>query len=323
MSQGDRPVFVVGLGRSGTSLTRSLINDHGEIAIAPEIHFLDHWMPKFRRIDIAREFDSFWTSFILGKHFPRLGIDPQQTRSVILADEPPSWRHIFRTLHAQHAEHLARPRWGEKTPVYFRHIGQLLDWFPGASIVFLLRDPRGLAASHKAVDTEWADLDPSHVARSWMESVRILSSWSVEPRVRLFRYEDIVTAPTQTLAELFRFLGSEYEPTLTDRQPMDLRENGSFAPDAAVEASHIDKWRERLSARDVETIEHICGRTMDDHGYERVSDGLGAKALMQLRLATARRDLIRAARVVNQPREATYRISIRIRRRFEHHSSAH
>ena len=324
MSQRERPVFVVGLGRSGTSLTRSLINDHGEIAIAPEIHFLDHWMPKFRRIDIAREFDSFWTSFILGKHFPRLRIESAGDSVRHLGERAPVMgAHLPDTAHATRRT-LGPASLGREDsrllPTY-RTASGLVSW--SLHRVLAARSTgRGCIPSGGRHRMGGSSILHTSRGAGW-RAYGYLRSWSAEPRVQLFRYEDIVSAPRETLAELFRFLGSEYEPTLTKRHPMVLRENGSFAPGAAVEATHIDRWRERLSPRDVAAIEHICGRAMDNHGYERVSDGLGAKALMQLRLASARRDLVRAARVVNQPREVTYRISIRIRRRFENHSSAH
>jgi len=167
------------------------------------------------------------------------------------------------------------------------------------------------------VDTEWANLDPAHVAETWLESVRILKSWANEPRVRLFRYEDIVTFPNETLEELFLFLGTQFDPGLLElrRSGERLRANGSFGPGAPISAAHVDKWQERLSGRDVSVIEHIAGPVMDTYGYKRVSTGLGARTLTQLQLARARRNVMRVARALKEPREAVYRLSGRVRRR--------
>jgi hypothetical protein len=311
------PVFIVGLGRSGTSLTRSLINGHPGFAVAPEIHFLDHWMPRFRRVDPARDFDVFWSSFVAGKHFPRLQIDAGETRAAILAQGAPSWMETYRTLLIRHAGARGRSRWGEKTPVYFRHLSQLLGWFPDACIVFLVRDPRGVAASHQVVDTDWADPDPAHVAKSWVQSVRIMQSWASDPRVRLVRYEDIVAAPTDTLRELFHFLGEDFDPDVLERrhQVGALRENGSLTPGAPVSAAHVDKWRERLSSRDVSIVEHIAGGMMECHDYQRVSTGPGMRTLTQVQIMSARRNAVRATRALKEPRKAMHRVSSRVRRR--------
>jgi hypothetical protein len=213
---------------------------------------------------------------------------------------------------------MGRPRWGEKTPVYFRHVSQLLRWFPDARVVYLLRDPRGVAASHQVVDTEWADLDPGHVARSWLESVRTLESWTGDPRVRLFRYEDVVAAPSGTLEELFAFIGGDYDgDLLASRGGAEAhRENGSFAPGAPVSAAHVDKWRERLQVRDVSIVEHITGSAMETYGYQRVSTGLGVRTLTRIKVKNAHRNAARIGRALKEPREAIYRVSGRVSRRF-------
>ncbi len=45
----DQPIFVVGFPRPGTTLMRYLLNDHPEQAIAPETHFLGHFVLLSRR----------------------------------------------------------------------------------------------------------------------------------------------------------------------------------------------------------------------------------------------------------------------------------
>jgi len=34
------PIFIVGVGRSGTSLVQSMLNAHSKIAFPPETHFV-------------------------------------------------------------------------------------------------------------------------------------------------------------------------------------------------------------------------------------------------------------------------------------------
>lgn len=315
----EKPVFIVGLGRSGTSLTRSLINGHQTFAIAPEIHFLDHWMPRFRRVDIGRDFDKFWEPFVAGKHFRRLQIDSAEARTAILANGSPTWRDVYRTLLAHHAAALERPRWGEKTPVYFRHISQLLRWFPKACIVYLIRDPRGVAGSHQVVGTEWADLDPDHVAKAWLESVHILKAWARDPRIQPFRYEDIVSVPHETLPKLFHFLGDEFDPALLETRDSPLENGpatGPLSARSAVSANPVYKWQERLSPTQVSIIEHTAGKSMRPYGYEEVGAPLAFRTLTELSIHRTRRNLRRIAHALSEPREALYRLYRRLRRRL-------
>jgi hypothetical protein len=303
-------VFIVGLDRSGTSLTRSLINSQGCFAVAPEIHFLDHWMPKYGSIDLATSFDDFWRAFVYGKHFSRLQIDAINARAAILGDGQPSWRGIYRSLLVMHAAALGRPRWGEKTPVYFRHVPRLLDWFPQAAVVFLVRDPRGVAASHRAVQTDWADLNTGHVARTWVDSVKILESLHDDPQVYGVRYEDVVTEPIATLGRLFRFLETDFDPKVIERSRSGptIRENGSFAPNAGVSAAHVDRWKERLPRRDVSVIEYLARPLMEKYGYQPISDRSAPATFASVRLDRVYWNVDRVKRVLFDPREALFHL---------------
>jgi hypothetical protein len=46
-----------------------------------------------------------------------------------------------------HAERAGKPRWGDKTPMYMRHLGLLERLFPDAQYVHLVRDGRDAALS--------------------------------------------------------------------------------------------------------------------------------------------------------------------------------
>ena len=67
-----------------------------------------------------------------------------------------------------------KPRWGDKTPHYVRHIPTLVNIFPNAQVLHIIRDPR-------------AKLEIS----SYME----------------VRYGQLLENPTETMETVFRFLG--------------------------------------------------------------------------------------------------------------------
>ena len=46
------PIFIIGVGRSGTSLLQSMLNSHSKIAFTPETHFIRSYMSS--NIDIKR-----------------------------------------------------------------------------------------------------------------------------------------------------------------------------------------------------------------------------------------------------------------------------
>jgi hypothetical protein len=63
---------------------------------------------------------------------------------------------LFTTYAAKHA----KPRWGDKTPMYMRHLGLLERLFPDAQYVHLIRDGRDAALA-------FLDMPDGVVTRTW------------------------------------------------------------------------------------------------------------------------------------------------------------
>lgn len=54
---------------------------------------------------------------------------------------------IISGLFEKNARGEGKSRWGDKTPYYVMHLPKLLEWFPDAQIVHLIRDGRDVALS--------------------------------------------------------------------------------------------------------------------------------------------------------------------------------
>jgi hypothetical protein len=151
-AKDDRPIFVVGCPRSGTTLLQVMLHSHPRIAIAPETRFL---LPAYRQRLRFGDLEERPNRLALGKFitgrghlFDNLGLDRKAIVSRI-ADGPPTLGSAIGTVLLAYAERFARPRWGEKRPGYFRHIDVLMRVFPGAQIIHIVRDPRDCVASLK------------------------------------------------------------------------------------------------------------------------------------------------------------------------------
>lgn len=286
-------VFVVGLPRSGTSLVRHLLNGSDAVAIASETHFfgapgtraflqralrggetlLYNQRPSGIRRRIAatgdlrsdagvrQVVDYLYT--IDGQYWRWLHEHVTQEELVqrLLASER-SERALFDLLMALFAG--PKPIRGEKTPHHLFYVPTLLDWFPEAKIVHVLRDPRAVYVSH--------DRKPEFTARrrargglqrlpltqllyigvSWLRAVRLDAHYRQQypARYRLYRFEDLVARPQAQLAALCAFLDVE----LTDAMLQPAFQNSSFAAaanDSAGATSGFDtasaeRWREHV-----------------------------------------------------------------------------
>jgi len=166
------PVFIVGSPRSGTSLLRNILNRHPALAVCGETHF-HHYVYKRRkafgdlrnpqnRQHLVAEFLALW-------RIQRLGMD-LQALSGRLSRDATSYRAFFRSVLEHYAESQGKKRWGEKTPQHVLFTETLCEWYPGAVILHVVRDPRDVVASLQRMP--WAANSVVTNARVWLKCNR-------------------------------------------------------------------------------------------------------------------------------------------------------
>ena len=301
-SNGKGPIFVVGMPRSGTTLMSSLLSAHPSIAIAPETHFLNHWMRLRPGRDPSRreDFESFWEEFSGSERFSYLGIDASAARARILAGGAHGYGEIFAGVLQEYAATMGKPRWGEKTPNHWPYVDVLLGWYPRALIVYMLRDPRAVVAS--LLDTPWAGPNADAHASRWRHSVHNLERWAGDGRVRAVKYEALVAETEPVLRRVCEFLDEEYTPVMLDRSettsPIINRQDWAKAhlrtAQQPVTGANVQKWRSTLSSAQVAVVEHAAGSRMQVYGYLPASQGLSPAQLARLYRDRAARKVGRA-----------------------------
>ncbi|MBX7207084.1 MAG: sulfotransferase [Verrucomicrobiaceae bacterium] len=147
---------------------------------------------------------------------------------------------------------------------------------PDARFIILHRDPRAVAASQMAM----ARKDPTQAAHSisymrhWRKHVtlaRLFSSdSSLGDQVLEVRYEDILLSPKQHAENLAGFLGLDFDPAmLAPGKEQGWESNSSFtSAKGGVDAQAGERWRGKLPAHAVATVEFHCGIEMRNLGYE-------------------------------------------------------
>ena len=299
-------VFVVGLPRSGTTLMRRVLNTHSRIAIAGENNYLGRqlsprgvrddvrrlgdlrddatvrevvtllYSERFQRGTWLRRREEFWTW--VARYLPREELE----RRVLEGER--SERGLFTALLQAHAARRGKPIFGEKTPAHFRWAETLLEWYPRASVVHMLRDPRAVYRSQLkrlARDTTarfyrvLGHVPP--LAKAWI-LVEVAWVWSsavarhrrlarrYPDRYRLVRFEDLVREPASEIERLCEFLGVEFEPAMLEQKVVS---RGDRLGEAGFDAEAADRWRGSLSALETRSLGWLLGRRIEEMGYPR------------------------------------------------------
>ncbi|MEX1295808.1 MAG: sulfotransferase, partial [Candidatus Limnocylindrales bacterium] len=168
------------------------------------------------------------------------------------------------------------------TPAHLDYVDELLGWFPDARVIHCLRDPRAIYVSElrrrseHAVGFPYRQLAsvPALLARfvllevvwAWARAVhrhRALER-RYPGRYRSVRFEDVVSAPEQTIAELCAFLGVELEPRMLEQK---VTSKGAQVGSAGFDAGAAGRWRERIDPGAQAAIDRLLGRRLLEMGY--------------------------------------------------------
>ncbi|WPL15090.1 MULTISPECIES: tetratricopeptide repeat-containing sulfotransferase family protein [Thiorhodovibrio] len=188
------PVFVVGMPRSGTTLTEQILSSHPAIFGAGELDL----MPRLAQLLPA--------VIKKGRPYPTcLGDFTPDLREEAV-------RFYLKGLKQHDSEH---PYVVDKMPHNFMHLGLIALIFPGAKIIHVQRDPRDTALSNyqqnfkaKHAGMGYA-FDLVKIGRQINDYQRIMRHWRAVLPLRIFefRYEDLVADQEIWSRRLLEFVG--------------------------------------------------------------------------------------------------------------------
>ncbi|MEU4562339.1 sulfotransferase [Actinoplanes sp. NPDC023936] len=271
----DRPIFVVGCPRSGTTMLQLMLHAHSRIAIPPETRFLLAGYGKRAEFgdltDAARRRElAGW--IVRTSQFGDLGLDADAVVDAIVA-APPTLGSAFGTVFKMYADRFGKPRWGDKRPLYLRHLPTILRLFPDAQIINIMRDGRDCVSSLK--ETPWKPAEFDTLIDYWSQSAdaSLLAARRYPADVfHQVRYEDLVADPEPYLRKICAFLGEEFEPAMT--QPNQLAsvavpewKTWHTMTHKAPTTERVASWRSRLSEEEVRRCETAFGDRLAKFGY--------------------------------------------------------
>ncbi len=239
----ERPAFLVGAARSGTTLLKLMLDHHPEIEWIGEVHYIVDPLPPGRGFPAAAAYRA-WLEGDRIFRMTGLAVDPG-------LDAPA----LIRSFFAQRQRATGKPIVGG---TLHRRFERVLELWPEARFVHLLRDGRDVARS--CIGMGWSG-NTWHGAAGWVEAER---RWDelcrrLDPaRALEVRYEELVERPEQVLGRICEFLGARFHPAMLDYP----RDSTYGAPDPSL----IHQWR-KAPPLDVRLAEARLGGLLADRGY--------------------------------------------------------
>jgi hypothetical protein len=271
----DRPIFVVGCPRSGTTMLSLMIHAHPRMAMPPESRFLvKEWRKRAKFGDLSTPDQRMKLAKACvrsGSKVRDLGLDPQETLDAILA-APPTMGSAFGTIFKMYADRHGKPRWGDKRPAYYQEVDVLLRLFPDAQIVHIVRDGRSNVASLKKMP--WWPYDSIGSMAAWSQAEycsRRNQKRLPADTFHVIRYESLVADPEPVLHELCRFLDEEFHPAMLE--PSEVRDvvpekktwHGNLKQ--SVNTDQVESWRKGLDPWELGLMETVLRRKLKRWNY--------------------------------------------------------
>ena len=195
-NDADAAIFVVGLPRSGSTLVEQILSSHS---------LVDGTMELSEVISIARELNDL--SHQGHDHYPESMAD-------LTADQIQNYAQRYLD-YAQPLRQQA-PRFVDKQPGNFHHIGLIKTLFPNAKIIDVRRNPMACGWSlykHFFAEGNQFSYDLATIGEYYNDYVELMDHWhAVLPKqILTVNYEDLVNDLPATVDTMLQYCGLKFE----------------------------------------------------------------------------------------------------------------
>ena len=271
-----RPIFIFGCPRSGTSLLSRIVSAHPTIAIPFESHLYENLHAMVKRyggLEDPRKRARLVADILQMEDMKEWTPQPAMDR-VLAAVDRYDFHGIFEALLKTWTLSQGKSRWGEKTPQHAFYWREILAGFPNAQVLYIVRDGRDVALSYR--QAFFGPKHTYHIALRWVKYLQVAQEIKAALGEQAFlqiRYEDLLSNPQQITRRICAFLGEDYSPEMlafyhsdapyrTDRRNADNLHK-------PILTRNTEKWRDRMTHRDLRIFEAIAGPFLERYGYHR------------------------------------------------------
>ena len=249
----ERPVFVLGAPRSGTSMMQWALRQHPNLWGGQESDYL---------IPLVSELERIWE---FGSTRGKLHWLSGQR-----VDLDEFVGHVGIGINALYTNRAKGLRWVEQTPQYTLHLDDMRRLFPGAQFLVMVRDGRQVVESLRNFVNPVPFEEACHIWLRHNQAARDFAAGEHGDHLHFVSYERAVLDTDAEMRQLFEFIGEPYSEApgnrITSRAPM----NSSFVGEGRDQklAPRWSSW----TARERAGFDEVAGDMLIALGYETDHD---------------------------------------------------
>lgn len=288
--------FIIGIGRSGTTILSKLLNNHPQIHCLPEANFMVFFLHEYQNKNKISTLDIdliFKQIALYGLSHPWIGweFDMDGTKAELIKEcdssKGLSYLKLCETifinfkpneLNKDNAKIII-----DKNPSYTIFTKHISKVFPNAKFIFLVRDYRANVLSRKQ-NMNLKSPDIAFNAFRWRlfnkQALRYLNA--NKKKVLLVRYEEFVKNNKFEMQKICNFLEVDVNEIKTSEKPLDRVKFSDYNIgtkfkerfekkyndlDKPLNADRLDAWKSQMSATEIRVCDAICSNLGKKLGY--------------------------------------------------------
>ncbi|MEL6870156.1 MAG: sulfotransferase [Pseudomonadota bacterium] len=276
-----QPIFILGSARSGTTLMASIVASSQSVAEYRAETLLLHRCDRYygKLADPAAK-ERFVRDWLQSRQFKRASITEETARSMVAQSS--SYAELLEALMTHIARTQDKTHWIDSTPSNVFEMQTIVEQFPNAKIINVVRDGRAVAASLRKLG--WTSVGSrssvgalQYAALKWASSVQAFQqmSYRVATPTLSVQYESLISEPVETLRIIRDYIDLPDITLVTSDSSgkSTVASNSAFGRlDEGISTEPMTRWRKQLSSEEILAIEAVVGRTLEHCGYPLIAD---------------------------------------------------
>ena len=291
-SKSAEMIFVVGAARSGTTMMGRILGNHPRVYTFGELHFFEElWPPEIPPNPLDRRRAATLAGKLLA--IQRQGYyakrDPQRflseaERVVDALERAPTAPTVFEAFLRYETGRQGKDIPCLQTPRDVYYLKEILQFFRGARVVNMVRDPRAVLLSQKRrwrryylspqklpwtfPVRAWVNYHPITYSLLWRRAVAAGVALADDPRVRTVHFEALMKEPERELDGVASSLGLEQFPEMLHVPWLGSSSRPDEPDRLGLDDGVVGKWRiEGLNQTEVWLCQGLNRKEIPKHGY--------------------------------------------------------
>jgi hypothetical protein len=188
-----------------------------------------------------------------------------------------SYRDLFSGALRLYAKRYGKTRCCEKSPTHLLHLPQILEWYPEAKVICIIRDGRDVVRS--LVAAPWIHDNLVKHCFMWREQMELTREYlrRYSDSLMTVKYEELLGCPETVLKQICDFCGEELDHKMLEtgqsRVSPEWESGWKGKACQSIDPSNVAIWKRDATLRDVRVMQYIMEKELVHWGYELVDCG--------------------------------------------------